>query len=53
VPAREMLRRLVCLGSGLGMCLAGSLFVSTGHPAHAAVGALFFALGAAGVGLKG
>jgi hypothetical protein len=53
VPAREMLRSLVCLLSGLGMCLTGALLSSSGQPAHGVAGALLFALGAAGVGLQG
>jgi hypothetical protein len=53
MPAREMLRRLVCVLSGLGKCLVGALWFSTGQAAHAAFGALLFAAGASGVGLEG
>jgi hypothetical protein len=48
-----MLRRLVCIACGLGMCLVGALWFSTGQAAHAAFGVLLFAAGAAGVGLEG
>jgi hypothetical protein len=53
MSAREMLRYLVCLVAGVGMCLVGALWFSTGHPAHVAAGCVFFAMGAAGVGLQG
>ena len=53
MPAREMLRNLVCLLSGLGISLAGALFFSTGHAAHVAAGCIFFAMGALGVGWQG
>jgi hypothetical protein len=32
MTGREMLRCLVCLVSGLGMCLVGALWFSTGTP---------------------
>jgi hypothetical protein len=47
------LLRLACVLSGLGVALDGALLLSTGHAAHAACGVIFFALGAAGVGLQG
>jgi hypothetical protein len=39
--------------SWLGVALAGALWFSTGHAAHAVCGGLLGALGAAGVGLQG
>src|SRR5262249_23246515 len=46
MPPREMLLRLACVLSGLGVALAGALLFSTGHAAHAVCGgALLFALG--------
>jgi hypothetical protein len=53
MPAREMLLNLVCVVTGLGVCLAGALLASSGHAAHAVCGGPLFALGAAGVGLQG
>ena len=53
MTAGEMLRCLVCLVSGLVVCLTGAMFFSTGHPAHIAVGCAFFAAGALGVGWQG
>jgi hypothetical protein len=53
MKGREMLRCLICLLSGLAVCLAGALFFSTGHPAHVAIGCAFFAAGALGVGWQG
>ena len=50
---REMLRNLFCLVAGLGMCLAGAMFFSTGHPAHVAAGCVLFTTGALGVGWQG
>jgi hypothetical protein len=42
-----------CVLSGLRVALAGALWFSTGSPAHAVAGGLFFALGSAGIGLQG
>ena len=53
MPAREMLLHLACVVSGLGVVLAGALWFSTGHAAHAVCGGILFALGATGVGLQG
>jgi hypothetical protein len=53
MPARELLLRLACVLSGLGVSLPGALWFSTGHAAHAVCGGTLFALGAAGVGLQG
>ena len=53
MSAREMLLYLTLLVGGLGLCLVGALWFSTGHPAHAAAGCLFFATGALGVGWQG
>jgi len=53
MPVCQIQLNLVCLVAGLGMCLAGALFFSTGHPAHAVAGGLFFAMGALGVGWQG
>jgi hypothetical protein len=53
MPAREMLLHLACVLSGLGVCLAGALLLSSGHAAHVAAGCVFFAMGALGVGWQG
>ena len=52
IPSRELLLPLACVPSGLGVVLAGALWFSSGHLAHAVCGGTLFALGAAGVGLQ-
>jgi hypothetical protein len=53
MTARAMLLHLAGVASGLGVCLAGALWWGAGQPRHAALGALLFAAGAAGVALQG
>jgi len=48
-----MLLHLACVLPSRGVALPAALLFSAGHAAHAACGALLFALGAAGVGLEG
>ena len=52
MPPRAMLLHLACVLSGLGVALAGALLASSGHAAHVVSGGIFFALGAAGIGLQ-
>ena len=51
-PARAMLLHLACVVTGLGVCLAGALWLGRGELAHVALGALFFAPGANRAGYR-
>jgi hypothetical protein len=48
-----MLLHLARVLSGLGVALAGALWFSTGHPAHAVCGGTLFAMGTFGIGWQG
>jgi hypothetical protein len=50
MPARELLLHRACVGSGLGVALAGGEQQRPGQAAHVIAGGIHFAMGAVGVG---
>jgi hypothetical protein len=50
---RTMLLHLAGVVTGLGVCLAAAVWLSSSEPTHVALGAILFALGAVGVGVWG